>query len=68
MPIITTTTDKLIISLDGFTTYDYGSGYNGLNNYDTERGFHFVPQETFTLTTIIFFTLSRQHHLLTLGL
>jgi hypothetical protein len=55
MPIITTTTDKLIISLDGFTTYDYGSQYGGLNNYDTEVGFHFVPQETFTLTTIIFF-------------
>jgi hypothetical protein len=55
MPIITTPTDKLIISLDGFSTYDYGSGISGLNNYDTERAFYFIPQETFTLTTIIFF-------------
>jgi hypothetical protein len=55
MPIITAPTDKLVIPLDGFSTYGWSGSFGNVNNYDTGTAFPFVPQETFTLTTIIFY-------------
>lgn len=56
MATITVPTDKFIIPLDGFTAQNtYGSVSTTLSANNAGIAWYFVPQESFTLTTIIFF-------------
>jgi len=56
MATITIPTDKLIIPLDGFTAQNtWGSVAQNINANNGGVAWYYVPQEAFTLTTIIFF-------------
>jgi len=56
MATITVDTDKLIIPLDGFTAQNtYGSTSFAIAGSNGGVAWYYVPQENFTLTTIIFF-------------
>lgn len=56
MATITVNTDKVIIPLDGFTAQNtYGSTSFTIGGSNGGIAWYYVPQEAFTLTTIIFF-------------
>jgi hypothetical protein len=55
MATITVPTDKLVISLDGFATNNFGSASGNLNGSNAGVAMIFVPYENFTLTQIVFF-------------
>jgi hypothetical protein len=55
MPTITVPTDKLIIPLDGYSTVNWGGANGVIGASNGGLAVMFIPQETFTLTNIIFF-------------
>ena len=56
MATVTVPSDKIIIPLDGFTAQNtYGSTAFAIAGSNGGTAWYYVPQENFTLTTIIFF-------------
>ena len=54
MPTISVPSNKIIFSLDGNSTFSYGSASGAFSGSNAGLGIIFVPQENFTLTQIIF--------------
>lgn len=55
MPTVTVPTDKVVIPLDGFVAQNtYGSASTSIGGNNAGIAWLYVPQESFTLTTIIF--------------
>lgn len=54
MPTISVPTDKLIIPLDAFSTYLFGSASATIGGSNAGVAWYFVPPENFTLTAVIF--------------
>ena len=54
MPLVQVPTNKLIIPLDGFSTYNFGSASGSITSSNGGIAWYYVPYETFTLSQIIF--------------
>jgi len=54
MATITVPTDKIVITLDGFTSYSFGSAGQNITSSNGGVAAYYVPPETFTVTQIIF--------------
>lgn len=55
MATITVPTDKLIIPLDGFATFNWGSAGINISGSNGGAAAYYVPYENFTITQIVFF-------------
>lgn len=54
MATITIPTDKLVIPLDGFATFSFGSAGQNITSSNGGAAGYYVPPENFTLTQIVF--------------
>lgn len=54
MPLVQVPTNKLILPLDGFATYSFGSASGNIGGSNGGLAMYYVPQESFNLTQIIF--------------